>query len=61
MLTRYGKRKTYKILEVDYKLNPNSQFRSDKLGGLITYSEYYKKTYGLPLSTVKQPLMLLRR
>lgn len=30
VITNYGKKKTYKIEEIDYSMSPTSKFRNDK-------------------------------
>ena len=58
VITNYGKRKTYRIEEIDYNLNPRSKFYHDKRAGQVTFAEYYEECYGLRVSTMKQPLIL---
>lgn len=57
MITRYGKRKTYRIEEIDFKQSPSSQFYSNKTQGKITYSQYYNENYGIKIRETKQPLV----
>ncbi len=42
---RYGNQKIYHIEEIDFSLNPNSQFDYDKIKGKISYKDYYKTKY----------------
>ena len=57
VITKYGKIKTYRIEEIDYKLNPASTFWSDKEAGKISYAQYYAKCYGIKTLNMKQPLI----
>jgi hypothetical protein len=58
VLTLYGKRRTYRIEEIDYKMTPKSKFYHDKRAGEVTFADYYDECYGLKVSTMKQPLIL---
>lgn len=41
VITRYGKIKTYRIEEIDYKQSPASTFWSDKEAGKVSFAQYY--------------------
>ena len=58
MITTYGKRRTYRIEDIDYKLTPRSKFYHNKRAGEVTFADYYEECYGLKVSTMKQPLIL---
>lgn len=58
VITRYGKIKTYRIEEIDYKQSPASTFWSDKEAGKVTFAQYYSKAYGIKTLNMKQPLLL---
>ena len=57
VLRKYGSPKIYKIVEIDYKKSPKSEFLNEKEGVNITYLEYYKKVYGVTIKSEKQPLL----
>ena len=61
VITRYGKIRTYKVVEINYDLNPNSTFYSDEEVGQLSYLEYYKKKYGVKITNFKQPLIKVIR
>lgn len=58
VITNYGKRRTYKIEAIDYNMSPASEFYHDKRAGKITFADYYDESYGLKISSKKQPLVL---
>ncbi|XP_050076916.1 protein argonaute-3 [Anopheles maculipalpis] len=57
ILARYNK-KTYRIDDVLFDLNPMSTFRKGERD--ITYVEYYKQHYGIDIHDHQQPLLLNR-
>ncbi|XP_035915342.1 protein argonaute-3-like [Anopheles stephensi] len=58
VLTRYNK-KTYRIDDVLFDLNPMSTFRYGERD--ITYVEYYKQQYSIDIHDHQQPLLLNRQ
>jgi len=61
VMTHYN-RKTYKILDVNLKLNPGATFlygRPDDQKE-ISFADYYKTKYDLTVSDMKQPLLLAK-
>ena len=57
IITNYGKRRTYKIENIDYNQSPASKFYHEKRAGQVTFAEYYAESYGLKVSAMKQPLV----
>jgi len=42
VITSYGKRRTYKIENIDFDMSPDSKFFHDKREGQVSYAEYYE-------------------
>lgn len=57
VLMKYGNMKVYKIVEIDFKQNPQCKFFNIKEGKDVTYIDYYKTKYGIIIKNVKQPLV----
>ena len=57
VLTNYGRRRTYRIIKINYDINPFSKFFHDKRAGQVTFVQYYEESYGLKISTKNQPLV----
>jgi aubergine-like protein len=56
-LTNYGRRRTYKIVKINYEMTPFSKFFHDKKAGQVTFAQYYEESYGLKISQKNQPLV----
>ena len=41
VLTNYGRRRTYRIIRINYEMNPFSKFFHDKKAGQVTFAQYY--------------------
>ena len=57
VLTNYGKRRTYRITKIDYKMSPQSKFYHEKKAGQVTFAEYYQESYGLKVTAKNQPMV----
>ena len=57
VMTSYN-RKTYRVDDVDFSVNPKSTF--DRKDGPVTYDEYYQSRYGLKITDMKQPMLVCR-
>jgi aubergine len=57
VITLYGRRRTYKIININYDMTPNDKFYHDKRAGQISYADYYKENYGLKISAKNQPMI----
>ena len=57
VITNYGKRKTYSILNIDFSKNPKYKFYNEKKEGTITLEDYYQDAYGLQIKNKNQPLI----
>lgn len=57
MLTNYGRRRTYKIVKINYEMTPYSKFYHDKKAGQVTFAQYYKDSYGINVTQKNQPLV----
>ncbi len=42
VLTNYGRRRTYRIIRINYEMNPFSKFFHDKKAGQVTFAQYYE-------------------
>jgi len=42
VITSYGKRRTYKIENIDFDMSPDSKFFHDKSEVQVSYAEYYE-------------------
>ncbi|XP_014208216.1 piwi-like protein Siwi [Copidosoma floridanum] len=58
VITHYNN-KTYRIHDVDFKVNPQSTFKK-RDGTDIQYAEYYKERYNIEVKDRKQPLLVSR-
>lgn len=58
VLTAYNNN-TYRIDDVDYNANPQSEFPM-KDGRMMSYMEYYHTKYGLRITNRSQPMLLTR-
>ncbi len=57
VLTNYGRRRTYRIIKINYDMSPLSKFYHDKRAGQVTFSQYYEESYGLKVTSKNQPLV----
>jgi aubergine-like protein len=58
-MTHYNKR-TYRIDDIDFTMNPMSTFHLRKEDRDITYAEYYKKRYEVDVRNTSQPMLVSR-
>lgn len=58
VLTHYNNN-TYRIEDVDFSTTPASSFAL-KNGDKISYVDYYKKKYGIPISNIRQPMLVTK-
>jgi len=58
VLTRYNNA-SYKIDDIDWKMNPQSTFTTAK-GETINFIEYYRRQYQIEIQDFKQPLLINR-
>lgn len=59
VMTHYNK-KTYRIDDVNFDMNPNSAFHFRKEDREITYAEYYRSRYNITIRNLSQPLLVSR-
>jgi aubergine-like protein len=57
VMTTYN-RKTYRITDVDFKINPMSTFETSK--GVTNYVDYYKSRYDQTITDFKQPVLVAK-
>ncbi|XP_003694460.1 piwi-like protein Siwi [Apis florea] len=58
VLTDYNNN-TYRISDVDFDSSPNSTFQL-RTGEKVTYKEYYKNKYQIPINNNSQPMLVTR-
>ncbi|XP_043785824.1 piwi-like protein Siwi isoform X1 [Apis laboriosa] len=58
VLTDYNNN-TYRISDVDFDSSPNSTFQL-RTGEKITYREYYRNKYQIPIDNISQPMLVTR-
>ena len=59
VMTHYNK-KTYRIDDIDFTMNPMSVFHLRKEDRDVTYVEYYRTRYEVEVRNVSQPLLVSR-
>jgi len=57
VITKYNF-KAYKIDRIDYEANPNSKFPTKD--GEVSYVEYYRNRYNLPITNIVQPMLVVK-
>ena len=58
-MTHYNK-KTYRIDDIDFEMNPRSTFNLRKENRDVSYMEYYQTRYQLRINSDSQPLLVSR-
>ncbi|XP_006616743.1 piwi-like protein Siwi [Apis dorsata] len=58
VLTDYNNN-TYRISDVDFDSSPNSTFQL-RTGEKITYRDYYRNKYQIPIDNISQPMLVTR-
>lgn len=56
VLANYGKKRTYRVDDVDFSTTPKSTF--EWKGRTISYVEYFKEQYGIVIRDQNQPMLL---
>lgn len=59
VMTHYNK-KTYRIDDIDFEMNPRSTFNLRKENRDVSYMEYYQTRYQLRINSDSQPLLVSR-
>ena len=58
-MTHYNK-KTYRIDDIEFTMNPMSTFHLRKENREVTYVDYYRKRYEVEVVNLSQPLLVSR-
>lgn len=57
MITNYGNRRRYKIIQIHREMTPLNKFKQKSTGIEFTFSDYFDIKYGLKVSIKNQPLI----
>ena len=61
VITEYENTRAYRVVDIDFSLNPTSRFQINRKGSEpreISYSEYLQERYNYKLSTNNQPMLV---
>lgn len=58
VLANYGKKRTYKIDDVDFTKTPKSTF--EWKGRTVSYIDYFKEQYSINIKDGNQPMLLCK-